>query len=94
MAWLEEHVERWGFKLRSNAIGAPDARIKSRERLEFSKNELSGDAVKRRVVLNVATFEGAVRIIDAEVAQRSLLLGVGHGRAYGCGLLTLAPLKR
>lgn len=66
--------------------------LSARDRLIFFKNGHDADAQTRRVVLNTATFDGAVRITDSELARRTLLAGVGAGKAYGCGLLTLAPL--
>ncbi|MCM3884608.1 type I-E CRISPR-associated protein Cas6/Cse3/CasE [Frankia sp. R82] len=47
---------------------------------------------RRQVVLSTATFDGALRVTDPELARRTLLHGVGPAKAYGCGLLTLAPL--
>jgi len=44
-----------------------------------------------RVTLQTVTFEGIARITDPELTRRSLLGGVGAGKAYGLGLLTLAP---
>jgi CRISPR system Cascade subunit CasE len=57
-----------------------------RERLSFRRGH--GEA---RVVLQTASFQGHLVVRDVEPARRALLEGVGRGRAYGCGLLTLAP---
>lgn len=87
--WFRDRMVRWGFELPTNSDGSVQAGLVDRGRLAFSK----GSAGKRsRVVLTTATFEGAVRIADAARAREVLLSGVGKGRAYGCGLITLAPL--
>lgn len=39
-----------------------------------------------------ATFEGRLRITDLSVFRRVLTHGLGKAKAYGCGLLTLAPV--
>lgn len=88
LAWLLARVRRWGFELPVGSSGTCDARLVSRQRLSFRKH----DGATSPVVIETATFEGRVRIVDAATARRSLLEGVGRARAYGCGLVTLAPL--
>jgi CRISPR-associated protein Cas6/Cse3/CasE, subtype I-E/ECOLI len=86
LAWFTERVTRWGFEVLANSDGNLAVQLTGRERLVFSK------ADQRRVTLQTATFNGALRVTDADLARESLLSGVGPGRAYGCGLITLAPL--
>jgi CRISPR system Cascade subunit CasE len=63
-------------------------RVTDRTRLEFRK----GDAkTAPQVVLECATFDGLLRVEDASMATQALLAGIGPGKAYGFGLLTLAP---
>ncbi|MCW5250141.1 type I-E CRISPR-associated protein Cas6/Cse3/CasE [Streptomyces sp. SHP 1-2] len=38
-----------------------------------------------------ATFDGRLRITDLTAFRRTLTQGVGKAKAYGCGLMTLAP---
>ncbi|EIV92930.1 type I-E CRISPR-associated protein Cas6/Cse3/CasE [Frankia sp. QA3] len=71
---------------------APALRLTARERLTFTKRSADGARTGRRVVLNTATFEGAIRVSDPARARETLLHGVGPAKAYGCGLITLAPL--
>jgi len=91
LAWFAERVGRWGFELPTNTAGHPTLRLTGRERLTFIKTTESSD--RRRVTLQTATFEGALRVTDPDLACASLLAGVGSARAYGCGLITLAPLS-
>lgn len=38
-------------------------------------------------------FEGTARIIDAPLLRERASTGIGRGKAYGCGLLSLAPAR-
>lgn len=88
--WFLDRMDRWGFEVMTNADGSNQAGLEDRGRLVFSKGPPSH---RSRIVLTTATLEGAVRIADATRVREVLLSGVGKGRAYGCGLITLAPLS-
>lgn len=47
----------------------------------------------RRVTLDKTTVDGVLTITDVETFKRSLTAGIGRGKAYGCGLMTLAPVN-
>lgn len=101
LTWLTNRVDRWGFTLLQTGTG-PAVALTARERLTFAKKargsterlreSRGGDEKTCRVVLSTATFDGALRVTDPDLARRTLLDGVGPAKAYGCGLLTLAPL--
>ncbi|MFJ8746826.1 type I-E CRISPR-associated protein Cas6/Cse3/CasE [Embleya sp. NPDC127516] len=38
-------------------------------------------------------FEGTAEIVDPDALRAAVIGGIGKGRAYGCGLLTIAPLR-
>lgn len=90
LAWFERHVPAWGFQV-VLSDGLPAVQLVAREQVEFAKTGSDGE--RRRVILQTATAQGAVRVMDTEVARRALLGGCGPARAYGCGLLTLSPLS-
>lgn len=53
-----------------------------------------GDPARgNRVHLRSAVFEGVCQISDSAGVRRALTEGVGRGKAYGCGLLTLVPVR-
>jgi CRISPR system Cascade subunit CasE len=90
LEWLTSRVARWGFEIPDDPDGVPGIRLTRRDRLIFSKG---GDNDRgHRVVLQTALFDGRLRVADPDAARTSLLSGVGSGRAYGCGLITLAPV--
>ncbi|MEV7868802.1 type I-E CRISPR-associated protein Cas6/Cse3/CasE [Streptomyces sp. NPDC088124] len=64
-----------------------EVRITGRQRHSFTK-----DGKGPRVTFHSATFEGRLRVTDPTVFTTRLLEGIGPSKAYGCGLLTLAPL--
>jgi CRISPR system Cascade subunit CasE len=66
-----------------------DVTITARDRLSFTKN---ASYTGPRVSLATATYQGRLRVTDADLLRDKLLTGIGPAKAYGCGLLTLAPL--
>lgn len=61
--------------------------------LSFAKSRETNDSHRGKPVTVVtATFDGHLQVTDPEALRRTLTQGLGKARAYGCGLLTLAPL--
>ncbi|MER6916064.1 type I-E CRISPR-associated protein Cas6/Cse3/CasE [Streptomyces sp. NPDC000594] len=99
--WLLDRTERHGFTIPSTpepalepelGLGQPDSPppaviLTAREVLRFSKRP-NGP----RVTLSTATFQGLLRVTDPDLLRTTLLQGLGPGKGYGQGLLTLAPL--
>lgn len=83
LGWFLERVHRWGFSVGDRL--SPSVRIVERRALQFRRQE-------RRVTIGMAVFEGFLTVTDADVLRERMLGGVGPAKAYGCGLLTLAPL--
>ena len=46
---------------------------------------------QRRVTHSQARLVGTATVLDAGALSAAILGGVGHGRAYGCGLLMVGP---
>lgn len=65
-----------------------DVRVSGRQRLSFQRKGAG------RVTLQQVTYEGHLVVEDANRLRDVLFRGVGKGKAYGCGLLTLAPSTR
>lgn len=107
LSWFLSRTSRWGFDIPPAPVPAsadtpadasmppaPDVRLLQPRRLSFHKNPRprQGQGKTKPVVLHVATFEGRMRVTDPDALVRTLLTGLGPAKAYGCGLLTLAPL--
>ncbi|WP_399935855.1 type I-E CRISPR-associated protein Cas6/Cse3/CasE [Streptomyces kanamyceticus] len=98
--WFLTRTARWGFDIPTaphlddthDTHGEPprDIRITARQRRSFGKGTVTGK--EAQVVMNAVTFEGRLRITDVTLLTERLLAGIGPTKAYGCGLLTLAPL--
>ncbi|MEV8509784.1 type I-E CRISPR-associated protein Cas6/Cse3/CasE [Actinoplanes sp. NPDC051475] len=88
LTWFTQRIEKWGFTLQQ-VDDVPAVQLTARERLQFTKH--ADDTTGRTVTLQTGTFDAVVAIDDPDRAQRSLLEGVGAGKAYGLGLITLAP---
>lgn len=88
--WLTTRVSRWGFAIPTDEAGLPQLRLIARDRMSFRKRQ-AAIGVGHPVVLQTATFDGLVQVTDPDAARHSLLRGVGPGKAYGLGMITLAP---
>lgn len=62
--------------------------LTGRETLRFSKLT-SGERLN--VTLATAQFDGLLEVADPASLRQALCQGIGRGKAYGCGLMTLAP---
>lgn len=93
-AWLRERAQQWGFEVIpvENQEIADIPLVTARKDLSFSHRDSSGNIGK--VTLRKAQFDGALRITDVELFRKALVNGMGRGKAYGMGLMTLAPLTR
>ncbi len=45
-----------------------------------------------KVTLRQATFEGVLTVSNVDLFKEKLTQGIGHGKAYGCGLMTIIQL--
>lgn len=61
--------------------------IHSRQKQTFAKK-----ASKDTVSLLTVTFDGRLEVTDPDALRRTLTRGLGRAKAYGCGLMTLAPV--
>lgn len=96
LGWLTERLTNAGFTVPTDTVAGndvPAVRVTDRRQVRFSKTT-HHTASTPPVVLESATFEGIVRVNDPDAARDALLGGVGTGKAYGFGLLTLAPPHR
>ena len=101
--WLLDRQEQLGFRVATVDLGSDqidvDAptdgsteeiplalQITDRRTLQFSRRETS-------VTLRVATYEGVLQVTDRYAFVHALSFGIGRGKGYGCGLMTIAPTR-
>jgi CRISPR system Cascade subunit CasE len=84
--WLLTRAKRSGFTVPLGVGDEPDVAVRRRQTLRFSRHGGT-------VTLSTAVFEGRLEITDPDALRNSLVHGIGPAKGYGCGLLTLAPVK-
>lgn len=87
--WLLGKADAHGFAVPLGEHGEPDVVVTARETLAFTRNGVSG-----RVTISRAQFDGRLTVTDPDALRAALVGGIGAAKAYGCGLLTLAPVHR
>lgn len=97
--WLLNQQERGGFAIEEKA---PESRLLERgdeyelvvggaRGLSFSKDSSSSPG-RNAVRIATVTYQGRLRVTDPEAFRLRLASGLGKAKAYGCGLMTLAPV--
>lgn len=76
--WLVEKSLKNGFSLSDNSFDVVQNSWK-----HFYKKE------SRRVSILSVTYEGVLTISDEELFKKALVMGIGRGKAYGMGLMTI-----
>lgn len=79
--WLSRKAELSGFEVISVAV-RPDGKVTSAGR---------GVAASNRLTLFSVTFDGVLHVVDGGKFLVALQSGIGPGKAYGFGLLSVAP---
>ncbi|MFJ4703010.1 type I-E CRISPR-associated protein Cas6/Cse3/CasE [Streptomyces sp. NPDC088768] len=89
--WLLDRAAPAGFTIPTDertTPTSPHVTVSATRALRFPRTTDSGS--RRDVHLRTATYDGLLDITDPAALRRTLTNGIGHGKAYGCGLLTLA----
>jgi CRISPR system Cascade subunit CasE len=82
--WLASRAVRHGFALATQYDGRPNLRLHRRQTQTFKRG-------MGTVTLTTVTYDGVLQVTDVDAFHRTLTSGIGHAKAYGCGLLTIAP---
>jgi CRISPR system Cascade subunit CasE len=86
LEWLQRQAVRAGFALPDNQLGTPQVRI-------GAGVTLTGRRGHQRITVEAVRFDGALVVTDADGFASAIRSGIGPARAFGCGLLTVAPLR-
>ncbi|MFT3803778.1 MAG: type I-E CRISPR-associated protein Cas6/Cse3/CasE [Burkholderiaceae bacterium] len=76
LAWLSRQGQRFGFEVEAALVTGSEV--------------LRGRKGDGHITLLKVCFEGRLRVNDVAALVRALQQGVGPGKAFGCGLLSLA----
>ncbi|MFE3074381.1 type I-E CRISPR-associated protein Cas6/Cse3/CasE [Streptomyces sp. NPDC059247] len=60
--------------------------------INFDKSRTTSARRGHPVTLVTATYDGRLEVTNPDLMRRTLTQGLGKAKAYGCGLMTLAPL--
>jgi len=92
VAWLEERAERNGFLIARTPEQVPAVSVTSRSKDSFGRRDPHQDGRQGKVTLVRVQFDGVLTVTDAEKFRTMLANGLGRGKAYGCGLMTLVKV--
>lgn len=81
--WLLQRAARCGFSVATQQDGQPNLRLHQRNTQSFKHG-------MKPVTLTTVTYDGVLEVTDGDAFRAALISGIGHAKAYGCGLLTLA----
>jgi len=91
-AWLLGRADNAGFRVLESGTCIPGTddpalqlQLRDRDKVRFTKNNHDGTITIARV-----TYDGMLEVTGPDALRHALTSGIGHARAYGCGLLTLA----
>ena len=87
--WLSRRADLAGFRLVPDYPGdnAPAVRVGASEKLR-------GRTTNRLVTLAGVLFDGLLEVTDPDKLRLAIREGIGPGKAFGCGLLSLASSGR
>jgi len=81
--WLRDRAKGWGFDVEAISVTG-------RRHASFGRHT---GGTSNQVTVATATYDGVLAVTDADLLRVAMTSGVGRAKAYGCGLLTLAPLS-
>ncbi|MFD8731375.1 type I-E CRISPR-associated protein Cas6/Cse3/CasE [Streptomyces sp. NPDC059611] len=65
--------------------------VRDERTLAFAKSRDTRSA-RHQVKVVTVTYDGHLTVTDPQALRRTLTQGIGRAKAYGCGLMTLAPI--
>jgi len=83
--WWHRQAEQSGLQLRTSTALALTSATGVRNGSKTGKPQPQRHARTQ--------FDGTATITDPELLRQRLQTGIGRGKSYGCGLLTLAPAR-
>ena len=83
--WFLGKVKQYGFHIPINRLEVPEIRVRESRSIDFNRK---GSVV----TLASAVFDGYLAVDDPDALRNALIKGIGRGKGYGFGLLTLAPV--
>lgn len=83
LAWLRRKGQQGGFRIISAQL--------DKERLQ--RGSVHREEISHTLKLYTVRIEGILQVIDPDLFLKTVRAGIGSGKAFGCGLLSLAPAR-
>jgi len=80
MKWLIDNSSKWGFSADETTLQA------------FIQNTLSFEKDGKIYCFNRVLFRGTLTVTEQAIFRSAVENGLGHGKAFGFGLLQLSPI--
>jgi len=90
LAWMERKGGQSGFRLKAVRAASHVPDVRSGRDLRATGRKSWPDGSTSRLTFRGVTFEGRLEVMDAALFHASIRMGIGSGKAYGYGLLSLA----
>lgn len=84
--WLVGKGEQHGFIVPTTRKAGPDV-------VATPMPDLSGRRQRQKITIARVRFDGHLIVTDPETFGHTVINGIGRAKAYGCGLLSLAPAR-
>lgn len=78
-AWLQARCQRLGFALHDEG----SLRVEG-----YEQHRGKGGVLR----VSTVDFTGTLRVVDPVALQQALIIGIGHAKAFGCGLMLVRPV--
>ncbi|GII05484.1 type I-E CRISPR-associated protein Cas6/Cse3/CasE [Planobispora takensis] len=88
--WIIRQGERNGFVIPAGRNGRPDVAPSPAFRMQ-GKTHVREEAQK--LTIDHVRYDGHLIVTDSNLFASAVRNGIGRGKAYGCGLLSLAPAR-
>ena len=89
--WLEQRTEQLGFRLLTRELHDREhgARVEKSVRIDGYTQHQSA---RKDIRFSTVDFVGELEVTNALAFRKTLLNGIGHSKAFGCGLLLVRRL--
>jgi CRISPR system Cascade subunit CasE len=91
--WLRRKAEQGGFALHDLEDGGGAASVSVLEERKLTGRRPDEGGKRHELTLAPVLFEGRLRVTDADRFRAALAAGIGPAKAYGFGLLSIAPAQ-
>ncbi|MBB5157379.1 type I-E CRISPR-associated protein Cas6/Cse3/CasE [Saccharopolyspora phatthalungensis] len=89
--WLLRQGERHGFTIPHTGDHGPDIAPSPSPQLTGYKTATNARSGRHKITISPVRYDGHLIVTDPNALAAAVQHGIGRAKAYGCGLLSLAP---